>query len=186
MIKYLLITVCSMLVLFTFGITGHAALTDWKSLATDTVHLGKQVWMKHNLNVPMPNGYWYERDSISNKKYGQLYFSSNALAACPSGWHLPSDEEWQQMINYLGGDSLALIKLLPGGSTGMNLQYGGYRSANSPNDLFGKKEDTGFYWTSTVKAEQVAYARTIKKDSYLIEGIGYKRANAFSVRYIRD
>ena len=186
MIKSVIIYVILIFGIFYLGIASNSGSADWKPMAKDTAHIGNQIWMKRNWDLPMPNGYWYERDSINNRKYGQLYFSSNALAACPKGWHLPSDEEWQEMINFLGGDSLALIKLLPGGSTGMNLTFGGYRSANSPNDLFGKKEETGFYWTSTVKAEQVAYARTIKKDSFIIESIAYKRANAFSVRYIKD
>lgn len=184
--KFLFVSISIILALLLQVKTGNTALTDWNTLVLDTVHIGDQIWMKHNLSVPMPNGYWYERDSVANKKYGQLYFSSNAFAACPKGWHLPSDEEWQKMINFLGGDSLALVQLLPGGKTGMNLTMAGYRSANSPNDLFGKKEEIGFYWTSTIKEEQTAYARTIKKDNFLLEGIAYRRANGFSVRYIKN
>ena len=154
MIRSVLVIFTAVLIMITFSRAGNSSLDSWQSLGTDTVHIGNQVWMKRNLDVPMPNGYYYERDTLNNKSNGQLYFSSNALAACPKGWHLPSDDEWQQMINYLGGDSLALVKLLPKGSTGMNLTFAGYRSANSPNDLFGKKGEIGFYWTSTVKAEQ--------------------------------
>lgn len=35
-------------------------------------------------------------------KYGVLYGFGAILAACPSGWHLPSDSEWKQMEIQLG------------------------------------------------------------------------------------
>ncbi|NLL28842.1 MAG: hypothetical protein GX259_08585 [Bacteroidales bacterium] len=36
---------------------------------------------------------------------------SGVQGVCPCGWHLPSDAEWQQLLNYLGGDSIAGGKL---------------------------------------------------------------------------
>jgi uncharacterized protein (TIGR02145 family) len=33
--------------------------------------------------------------------YGVLYNWPAALAACPPGWHLPSDEEWTELVEYL-------------------------------------------------------------------------------------
>ncbi len=152
----------------------------------DTVVVGKQIWMAHNLAVNMPNSFWYERDSVTNKADGMLYFFSSAMAACPEGWHIPTDEDWQLLVNTLGGDSLASIALQPGGSSRMNLTLPGYRSANSPYDLFGAKGQTGYYWTSTVKAEQYAYARSLTKGKYSVESQYYRRANAFSVRFIKD
>ncbi|MBL7924708.1 MAG: hypothetical protein JNL88_10965, partial [Bacteroidia bacterium] len=85
-----------------------------------------------------------------------------------------------------GGDSLAGSALLGGGASGLELTLSGYRSANSSSDLFGKKGEQGFYWTSTVKGEQTAYARMFTAGSSVVTGIYYRRANAFSVRYVRD
>ncbi|MBL7923413.1 MAG: hypothetical protein JNL88_04355, partial [Bacteroidia bacterium] len=139
-----------MMLLCTAGITfsGPAALDDWKIVPTDTIRIGKQVWMRKNVSIPMPNSFWYERDSLNNAAHGRLYFFSAALAACPKGWHVPSDEEWQELINSYGGDSLAGSALLGGGASGLELTLSGYRSANSSSDLFGKKGEQGFYWTS--------------------------------------
>lgn len=163
---------------------GNAALSDLKATQPDSIKIGNQVWAKKNLSAPVMNSFWYERDSIANKENGKLYFFSAAMSACPKGWHIPSDEEWQQLFTFLGGDSAALKKILPGGSSGLNLTLAGYRSANSSNDLFGKKGESGMYWTSTVKAEQTAYGKMFTPTS--IETNYYRRANAFSVRLIKD
>jgi uncharacterized protein (TIGR02145 family) len=174
------------LVIACTAFTGPASLQDWKVIPTDTLHIGRQVWMRNNVSVPMPNSFWYERDSLTHQGEGRLYFFSSALAACPKGWHLPSDEDWQELIDAFGGDSLAASNLLSGGRSGLNLTLAGYRSANSSNDLFGKHGEQGFYWTSTVKGEQTAYARLFTKGSSVIADQFYRRANAFSVRYVRD
>ncbi|MBL0096725.1 MAG: hypothetical protein IPP46_09690 [Bacteroidetes bacterium] len=179
---FVLLLLCSV----SFIYSGPSALGDWKMLPTDTVRIGDQVWMKKNISIPAPNSFWYERDSVANKEQGRLYFFSSAMAVCPKGWHLPTDEEWQALIDHYGGDSLAGIALMKGGKSGMELTLPGYRSANSASDLFGRKGEQGFYWTSTVKGEQTAYARMFSANSPVITNIYYRRANAFSVRYVKD
>ncbi len=54
--------------------------------------------------------YGYHGRSVAEAKttahyrdYGVLYNWPAALAACPTGWHLPSDEEWTQLVNHLMG-----------------------------------------------------------------------------------
>lgn len=151
----------------------------------DTIRIGNQVWMKQNLAIDVPNSFWYDRDSVKYHDLGKLYYFSAALMACPNGWHIPSDEEWQQLFDYLGGDSLAIDKILEGGSSGLNLTLAGYRSANSSIDLFGKLGEYAMYWTSTIKAEQTAYGKMFVRGK-LPEHQYYRRANAFSVRLIKD
>ncbi len=170
----------------SFMYSGPASLGDWKILPRDTLRIGNTVWMTKNVSIPVPNSFWYERDSAANAENGRLYFFSSALAACPAGWHLPSDEEWQALIDHFGGDSLAGTALLAGGSSALNLTLSGYRSGNSSSDLFGKKGEQGFYWTSTVKGEQTAYARQFSANTPQIIATYYRRANAFSVRYVKD
>lgn len=175
----------SFLCLSAFSI-GPASLADWKAPVGDTIRIGRQVWMKQNVSIPMPNSFWYERDSLGNSGNGRLYFFSSAMGACPKGWHLPSDAEWQELIDQFGGIDKAATALLEGGSSGLNLTLAGYRSANSSNDLFGKKGEQGFYWTSTVKGEQTAYAKGFNAGSAAVTDQFYRRANAFSVRYVKN
>lgn len=152
-----------------------------------SVRIGDQIWMSFNWDYPTLKSWYFDNDSINNKKYGRLYFYSNAMAAAPPGWHLPSIQEWQQLIDYYGGDAKALPYLLEGGSYGLNLLMGGNKSANiSPTDIFNFKDEWGFYWTSTPDGEQTAYAIHFEKGNPSIIKNTYRRANGFSVRYIRN
>ena len=102
------------------------------------VKIGTQTWMGQNLNVdrfrngdPIPeaktNEEWqkaienqqpawcYYGNSVANGvKYGKLYnwFAVNdSRGLAPSGWHVPTRDEWFVLINYLGGYKVAGTKL---------------------------------------------------------------------------
>lgn len=66
-----------------------------------TVKIGNQLWMAENLNLKT-SGSWCYRNKPSNcKKYGRLYTWKAAMENCPDGWHLPSDEEWGELKNFV-------------------------------------------------------------------------------------
>src|SRR5574344_2158928 len=96
------------------------------------VKIGKQVWMAENLrylpeitakeeaSTTAPNYYVYDYEGndvqaalqTSNYKvFGTLYNWEAAKTACPSGWHLPTAEEYQAMEDYLGGTAIAAGKM---------------------------------------------------------------------------
>jgi len=89
-----------------------------------TIKIGTQTWMAENLDVYVspidndsdnPQTSWDEstdcdKDDIycwDNSPYGKHYSWEAAKLACPSGWHLPSDAEWQVLVDSLGGDAVA-------------------------------------------------------------------------------
>jgi uncharacterized protein (TIGR02145 family) len=104
-----------------------------------TVIIGKQEWMAENLKVTkyndkkvIPNvkddkkwyvslgGAWcyYENDSLNNSKYGKLYnwyavskYTNGGRNVCPSDWHVPSNDDWSNLIKFLGGEQNAGGKL---------------------------------------------------------------------------
>ncbi|MDR1812995.1 MAG: fibrobacter succinogenes major paralogous domain-containing protein [Candidatus Fibromonas sp.] len=98
-----------------------------------TVKIGDQVWMAENLNFDCPGSKYYDNDPENAEKYGRLYDWEMAKNICPPGWHLPSKEEWQTLVNFAGGNIIAGEKL---------------KAKNSWNDHKGKPgcgtDDFGF------------------------------------------
>ena len=72
-----------------------------------TVQIGKQCWLQKNMNYKTGNNWCYEDSESNCVTYGRLYDWETALVVCPSGWHLPSDEEWRILTDFLGGKSVA-------------------------------------------------------------------------------
>jgi uncharacterized protein (TIGR02145 family) len=72
-----------------------------------TVRIGNQVWMAENLNYDAEGSKCYNNDPANRQKYGWLYDWETAKAVCPDGWHLPSDAEWQELVDFAGGDRVA-------------------------------------------------------------------------------
>jgi len=134
------------------------------------VTIGKQTWMAENLNY-MPAdeksfGRCYDTDPDYCAAYGRLYTWGEALAACPVGWHLPSDKEWTALVNFIGGDSTAGTKLKS--STGWDNYEGksgngtdghgfsalpggyGYNRPECPlKGCFRGAGNRGFWWSAT-------------------------------------
>lgn len=81
-----------------------------------TLEICNQTWMAENLAYKAYSGCWaYDGNQNNVIKYGYLYNWETAKIACPSGWHLPDDEEWTTLIDYLGGVEVASRKLKSSG-----------------------------------------------------------------------
>ncbi len=148
-----------------------------------TVKIGNQWWMSENLRtnsyndstkIPLiinnnewplqKNGAfcWYNNDANYKNDYGALYnfhaVKTNKL--CPTGWSVPTTEEWRTLLTYLGGRHEAGGKLKEKdfahwnspnigatNSTGFNGLPGGFR--NFDYGVFLHIGELGFYWSST-------------------------------------
>lgn len=113
----------------------YGSVSDIEGNYYKTIKIGKQVWMAENLrtthlndNTQIPKvsftltwsdirtpGYnWCEEDSLSyNTAFGAKYnwFTVNTGRLCPAGWHVPSDDEWETLVSFLGGSEFAASKL---------------------------------------------------------------------------
>jgi len=66
-----------------------------------------KIWFAENLNEAIGNSPCYENKKENCKKCGRLYDWETAMKACPNGWHLPSQEEWENLKNTIGGRETA-------------------------------------------------------------------------------
>ncbi len=93
---------------------------------------------------------------------------SDVQGICPDDWHLPSDAEWKELTDYLGGENVAGKKMKSrsgwsdGGNgtniSGFNGEPGGMRNEEGLSDRMG---GFGYWWSSTEYTPTQAFARRL-------------------------
>ena len=152
----------------------------------ETVQIGDQVWMAKNLDIKVADSYCYDNDPANCEKYGRLYTWEAAKEAADlvPGWHLPTDEEWTVLTDFLGEN--AGTKLMEGGSSGFNALLAGY--ANSGGDFVYLGGDGGL-WSASPGGSSSAWSRSVSRGDAGVRrndsGSG-SRYYRFSVRLLRD
>lgn len=122
----------------------------------ETVELIGKTWLAENLRYKTKRNCWsYENDLKNVAKHGLLYSWEAAQQACPSGWHIPTDEEWKELANYYGGyndmtdwsheaeDHITYNALIKNGVSGFEGTLSGRRDDKG---RFGELERLGYLW----------------------------------------
>ena len=211
------------------GDTIHDSRDD---MVYNTVEIGEQCWMKENMNIGVKidgaydqanNGliekYCYNNEEDSCDTYGGLYqwdevmqynISIPAQGICPSGWHIPSDEEWQQLegevdsqYNYpdpiwyqtgfrgfdAGGNlkETDTIHWLPPNlgatnSSGFTGIAGGWRT---PDGIFMGCQDEAIFWTSYHSGSD-ALRRYLDYDNAGVFRSNINKGHGFNLRCVKD
>lgn len=149
-----------------------------------TVIIGKQEWMAENLAIPVENS-WVRPDDPDGKRVGRYYTWGAAKEACPQGWHLPSDAEWGELVDDLGGEENAGARLKEGGSSGFEAQLRGNRTSDGSLESEGRLAN---FWTSTEDDDdpEFAWCRFVNNQGSRVgHTTAYKKAG-YAVRCVRN
>ena len=213
---------------------GTPTVTDIDGNIYNTVQIGNQCWTQSNLKVSkyrngdsIPTGLsdntWqnttsgayaiYNNDPVNDGLYGKLYNHyavTDSRGLCPTGWHVPTDGEWNVLVQYLDpnadtvcvncSQSSIVVGLLkssatqptPGGwntpntgstnSSGFTALPGALRVYSGGfNGMF-----SGYWWTSSVSSGSVTWYRDIITNSSSLRRNVDDRSYGFSVRCLKD
>ena len=215
---------------------GMPTITDIDENTYNTVQIGSQCWMAENLKtttyqngVPIPKvtndadwmnlttgAYAWYGNAISWKDpYGALYnwFTTvDANGLCPTGWHVPTNDEWTVLTDFIGGTSIPYGNELKscrkvnsplgeGCNTSEhprwdehNTHYGtddygfsglpgGYRYLDG---IFFNIGGDGLWWSSTANTSTKAWDRDLDYDRGFVGKGDYPKRAGFSIRCVRD
>jgi len=162
-----------------------------------TIQVGDQWWMAENLNFSTEAGSFCYEDKPDNCAiYGRLYTWDAAMQACPDGWHLPTKNELDNLVEHFEGSTAA-------GGFLKDYETNRWREPNegaSNKSGFGalpggRKYATGMYagigyyaqfYSSTSFNSQEAYNLTLGYDYADAFVYNYKKTYAISVRCMKD
>jgi uncharacterized protein (TIGR02145 family) len=187
-----------------------------------TVTIGNQVWTSNNLSTAkfrngdpiieaktdaewvtagengQPAWCYYKNIPGNGVKYGKLYnwFAVNdSRGLAPAGFHIPTDEEWTALTNYLGGEENASKKMKASlgwfnngngnNSSGFSGLPGGYRDDNG---VFGNVGEGGSWWSSSESSESStpeAWGRSLDYSLSIADRNDFIKQIGFSVRCLK-
>jgi uncharacterized protein (TIGR02145 family) len=217
----LILLILSLFLIYSCKKDDNPPLTDQDGNVYTSETIGTQVWMVENLKTTKyrngdligtttpasfditseaePKYQWaYMGNESKVAAYGRLYTwnaTTDIRGVCPTGWHVPSDAEWNTLITFLGGEINAMDKLIEAGSThwqtgnvgatnssGFTALPGGFRYING---MFGGEGLYGDWWSST-KVSPTAASNLSFSISYSILRVQSQPSWGFSVRCLRD
>ena len=184
----LLLIVSIFISVFAGSCSRQDAFSDPHGNIYKTIRIENQEWMAENLRYDSGEGcYCYRNDPALCDEMGRLYTWTAALKASDEipGWHLPSREEWQDLIEFCGDDSTGYSNIVSD-EIGFNPQWSGVRVSTG---VFKARGLGGVnYWSSSAPDTNpaLAFSVAVMSNLRIISPHNYSKNNACSVRLIRD
>ena len=196
-------------------------VTDYDGNAYNTAYIGNQLWMTENLNtthqadgtnIPTvtddnSNGTTDDEwealgDNNIDKAYcnsasGKFYTYAAAKEACPSSWHLPTDEEWTELENYIANDGhndtegttlKSTTYWAENGNGTDDYNFSAYPVGNryDGTGTFDGETYNGNWWSSTQSSNTSAYFRFLHYRYAYLYRFSFNKSNGFNVRCLKN
>ena len=200
-----------------------ASITDIDGNAYNVVQVGNQCWMLQNLktsrfrngqligelqdsaswrsiydnNLSTSSWCYYGENASMNNTYGKLYnwlAASDSRGLCPSGWHVPTNSDWDELVSTVGGEPNAGMALKsvnlwtePNNGTNSSGWTGVPGGGRSP--IGGFSDDFGTYgtwWSATEYDNTMAHHRMTTNDMAEFIDVYNRKEFGHSVRCLKD
>ena len=133
---------------------------------------GEKIWMIDNISFEIPDSSaWYDGDSLNCEKYGRLYTFGSAQLACPEGFHVATDEEF---------DALSAVDVA---DFSVTVQFGGYFNQNGICTL---ADEGTYFWTSTEEDASRGFVRNLFSDAINLDKASVDKRFGLSVRCVQE
>ena len=192
---------------------GTPVVFDSEGTMYPTLQIGNQCWMSENLNTGIyiastetsrahsdasDNGiiekYLFDNNEANAALYGGLYDWDEMMnyseepgsqGICPEGWHIPSNDDWEELNDFYENRDPGL-HLKEGGDSGFEGKLAGDRHNQGFFVSFGS---SGFFWSSNTYSYNGAndgYIRELCACNDALEKVHFSKKTAVSVRCIKD
>ncbi|UCH13659.1 MAG: hypothetical protein JSV22_11190 [Bacteroidales bacterium] len=150
-----------------------------------TVKISNRIWFAQNFNYNNQYSSWCYDDNPENAKiFGRLYNWESANSIAPKGWHLPSKNEWEALLDFFGGvGKQAFNNMSDKDFSGFNVLFSGIRTLNG--DYYGLGSSSGF-WSSTEDLNETAWGCFLDKDEKKAAMSSLHKNYGRSVRLVKD
>jgi uncharacterized protein (TIGR02145 family) len=189
-----------------------------------SVKIGKQEWMVQNLNISFfnngdeipqaktteewvlagatgqPAWCYYNFDEKNGERYGKLYnwyALKDPRGLAPEGWHIPSDEEWSVLTDFVRGEDEGGSKLKHTdfwadfyGNSGNGTNESGFSALPGGimnyDGIFFTIEKLGYWWSSTEINSDYVWSRVLNFYGNHIYRYDYHKSSGLSVRCVKN
>ncbi|MFN8257405.1 MAG: FISUMP domain-containing protein [Bacteroidales bacterium] len=201
-----------------------STVSDVDGNVYNTIVIGSQEWMVEDLKTTKYNNgtsltciednqlwgtntngayCWFEDLPVQNKKYGISYnwyvvdsLSNGNRNICPVGWHVPSEQEFDELITFLGGYENAGAKLKEVGTANWsNPNLGADNSSGFsaiphffvvPEGLYAYSGESCTIWTRSKALNDRAYAVTFRNTENKVNIDALMKNSGYSMRCLKD